>query len=101
MKINHVYIKGLFGHLDYDLNLNELNTCIVTGPNGYGKTILLKIISSILNGRLFFFEKLTFDTITLTVDFVEVGINKIKRQIGDYISSDEVSYGSTRAVNGL
>ena len=44
--ITSIEIKGLYGLYDYKLNfLDENPVTIITGPNGFGKTTLLKIIS--------------------------------------------------------
>ncbi|MEQ4693323.1 AAA family ATPase [Providencia manganoxydans] len=95
MKVNRIQIKELFGHLDYNLDLDNLDLCIITGPNGYGKTILLKIINNALNGKFYFFEKLLFNEIVLTVNHIDIRINKIIAPLGAYTvlksNNDEVN----------
>ena len=69
MKLTKIEIKGLFDLFDYDIPLtNEENLLIITGPNGFGKTMILNIIYSFFNNKLDFFHKLVFKTITIWTD---------------------------------
>ena len=44
MKLSSVRINNLFGQFDYNIALNQdEGITILTGPNGYGKTTILKI----------------------------------------------------------
>jgi predicted ATP-binding protein involved in virulence len=64
MKINRLKIKGLFDLFDYDLDFtNEENLKIITGPNGFGKTMILNILYSLFNRQFSFFHKLVFEQI--------------------------------------
>ncbi|MEY4927237.1 MAG: hypothetical protein RI894_1673, partial [Bacteroidota bacterium] len=48
MSIKRLVITKLFGQFDYDIPLDNVeNMCILTGPNGYGKTTVLNIIDNI------------------------------------------------------
>lgn len=53
MKLNYFYIQGLFGEFDYKLNFQDLDGAIriITAPNGYGKSTILKIIDSFFNQK--------------------------------------------------
>lgn len=42
-----IMFEKLFGRFDYDFTLNENGLTILTGPNGYGKTTILKSIEAI------------------------------------------------------
>lgn len=61
--IKYLKIKKLYGRFNYTLSFEERNVTILTGPNGYGKTTILKIINSIYNK--------SFDEI-LCMDFSEL-----------------------------
>lgn len=66
MKITRLKIEKLFDLFDYDLKLdNPENLLILTGPNGYGKTMMLNIIDSFLKEKYTFFDTLVFERITL------------------------------------
>lgn len=69
MKIKAIEIKNLFGIFDYNILLsNNENLLIITGPNGFGKTMILNVIYNFFNKKFLFFQKLTFDQIKITID---------------------------------
>lgn len=47
-----IKIKGLFNRFNYDIKLKPGGITIITGPNGYGKSTILRIINSISNDSL-------------------------------------------------
>jgi predicted ATP-binding protein involved in virulence len=52
MRITRVQVEGLFGVFDHDIPLNPSDrVTIITGPNGFGKTILLKMLEAVFNGK--------------------------------------------------
>ncbi|EML6566328.1 AAA family ATPase [Enterobacter hormaechei] len=65
MKLTQLRISKLFGILDYDIPLDQNEITMLTGPNGYGKTMILKIINGILSNELNILCKIKFDLITL------------------------------------
>ncbi|WP_375468713.1 AAA family ATPase [uncultured Nostoc sp.] len=52
MRIKQISVSGLFGIFDHviPLNMNE-RTTIIHGPNGFGKTAILRILNSFFNSR--------------------------------------------------
>lgn len=76
MELIKLEVKGLFGLLNYDIPLNNSDFTIITGPNGYGKTILLRVIRSILKNELEMFQRLRFESFTLLTDIAEIEIIK-------------------------
>lgn len=66
MKLTSLKINKLFGFLNYEIPLDQNEITILTGPNGYGKTMILKIINSILSNELNILCKLKFDHIILS-----------------------------------
>ena len=75
MRIKSLEVKGLFGHFNHTINFVDENITIITAPNGYGKTMCLKIIDAVFNEKFSFFEALDFETIKLFLldgRFVEV-----------------------------
>lgn len=66
MKLTDLKIHNLFGLLDYDIPLDQSEITILTGPNGYGKTMILKVINSILSNELNILCKLKFDHVKLS-----------------------------------
>lgn len=65
MKLINLKIHKLFGLLDYDIPLDQNEITMLTGPNGYGKTMILKIINSILSNELNILCKLKFEHLKL------------------------------------
>ena len=52
VKLSKVEVKGLFGLFDHIVPLrNEERVTILHGPNGVGKTVILRMISAIFRGR--------------------------------------------------
>lgn len=80
MRINAISITGLFELFNYDINLkgssNE-NVLIITGPNGFGKTMVLNIIFNLFNRKFTFFQMLVFEKIKLDLsDNIAIVITK-------------------------
>lgn len=78
MKLLKLEIRGLFDLFDYDIPLtNPENLTIITGPNGFGKTMILNIIDSLFNKNFLFFEKLIFNEIIFLFDEeYQININR-------------------------
>lgn len=76
MKISNVTFKGLFNRLDYNLHFHGDEINILTGPNGYGKTIILKSINAIINADLDFFEQVDFNEFSIDFNNVSISIHK-------------------------
>ena len=70
MKITHLQIKGLFGLYNYDIDFScqGEDFTVLTSPNGYGKTTLLRIINSLHVSRLFYLYVLKYNTLTFWFD---------------------------------
>ena len=66
MAITRLKITKLFGQFDYDIPLdNPSGLTILTGPNGYGKTMILQLIDNLFNQKFEFFEDLIFGNIDM------------------------------------
>lgn len=65
-RIVSLKVNGLFGRFDHDIVFPEgQDITIITAPNGFGKTILLKTLDSIFNRKFHYFWKIPFDEIEL------------------------------------
>lgn len=60
-----IKIEKLFDIFDYNIELKEEGITILTGPNGYGKTTVLKILDALASKNGFFFIRLLFKKIIL------------------------------------
>ena len=50
--LKSIKITKLFGRFDYELSLSNEGIMIITGPNGYGKSTILRIINNFCNDGL-------------------------------------------------
>lgn len=62
MRITRIWVTNLFRIFDHDITLsqNERIT-IIHGPNGYGKTFILRMLAGLLSGRYSIFQRVPFD----------------------------------------
>lgn len=69
MRISSVSVRGLFGVFDHriPLNLDERIT-IVHGPNGFGKTVLLRMLYGLFNARYSDLLKIPFHDLVVAFD---------------------------------
>lgn len=64
--IKEVQIRGLYGLYDYDINFRmNRPVMILTGPNGFGKTTILKIINHLIKRNFWYFCLLYFKQIRI------------------------------------
>lgn len=64
--IERILIQNLYNNYNYDILFSkEQRVTIITGPNGYGKTTLLKIIHNLLSCNFWFFYFLRFKQICI------------------------------------
>ena len=70
MKISRLKVDGLFGLYDYDIDFshNGDDFTVLTSPNGYGKTTLLRIINSLSIKRLFSLYSVKFKELIFSFD---------------------------------
>jgi len=80
MQLNKLIINGLFGHFNHVIKFKDENITIITAPNGYGKTVCLKVIDAIFNRRLSFLCDLQFELIEI---FTSDGTLTITKEIDD------------------
>jgi predicted ATP-binding protein involved in virulence len=69
MKIEKILVKQLFGFLNHQIELKEEGVTFIHGPNGCGKTTLLKMVTAFFSwqevGTLF---EINFDELTFIYD---------------------------------
>jgi predicted ATP-binding protein involved in virulence len=75
--LKKIKIEKLFNKFIYEIELKEEGITILTGPNGYGKTTILKIIYAFAIKNLAFFFQLPFEEIILTQEKSEIKLSKI------------------------
>lgn len=66
MRLSRLTVKQLFGVFSYDFSIkDDQEIALLTGPNGYGKTTLLNILSELSQANFIFFVTLPFESIFL------------------------------------
>ncbi|MBV6500385.1 MAG: hypothetical protein CJBNEKGG_02863 [Prosthecobacter sp.] len=79
MRIKSISVRGLFGVFNHVIRMNlDDRITIIHGPNGFGKTALLRIIQSLFLSRLSRLRRTPFDE--LDIDFVGDAMLQIRRQ---------------------
>ncbi|MEW6381657.1 MAG: AAA family ATPase [bacterium] len=69
MRISEISVTGLFNLFNHRIMMKlKDKITIIHGPNGYGKTAILQIISDIFNGRYFYLRKYPFSAISIKFD---------------------------------
>jgi energy-coupling factor transporter ATP-binding protein EcfA2 len=69
MRIRRVTVEKLFGIFDHEIELNEAERItILSGPNGFGKTILLRMIDGFLRGHYDIFARVPFAAFQVTFE---------------------------------
>jgi ABC-type transport system involved in cytochrome c biogenesis ATPase subunit len=62
MRILEISIEKLFGTFDHNIPLEHADrVTLIHGPNGLGKTMMLKMIASLVEGRITIFERVPFE----------------------------------------
>ena len=84
MNITRINIHKLFHLYNYDIPFtSDSKVSIITGPNGYGKTTILTMLSELSNTHLYYFYLLPFEKVLVSfTDNSEIQITqqKIKRE---------------------
>lgn len=78
MRIKKITVKKLFGIFDYTIPLNmDDRITIIHAPNGFGKTIILKMIYGLFNGYYRVFRIIPFEEFRVDFDDnTSVWVNK-------------------------
>lgn len=67
LRVQGIHVEGLFQLYDHQIDLNlEDRITILHGPNGVGKTVLLRMVNALLEGRFSYFSKIPFRKFTLS-----------------------------------
>ncbi|MBB6255583.1 putative ATPase [Xanthomonas arboricola] len=71
-RITKVFVEGLFGLYDHTIELNQADQItIVHGPNGVGKTVLLKAIAAFFAGNYSLLSTTPFNRLTVWINNAE------------------------------
>ena len=94
MRIKKITIKDLFGMFCHEIPLNlDDHITIIHGPNGIGKTILLKMLNALFKSSYDEFRNIPFSE--LSVDFDDGSTLRLKKEIKTGVDvADELGDGS-------
>ncbi len=68
-RVRLVEVTGLFGLYNHKIELNdEERVTIIHGPNGVGKTMLLRMLSELFNGHYSHLRRIPFTSLTVGLD---------------------------------
>lgn len=82
--VRRIVIEKLHDLYDYDIAFDKGGISLITGPNGYGKTTLLKIIKNAFSVNFWYFYDLLFKSIEIYFgDDTKLVLNKV-------VSTDEI-----------
>ena len=78
LRVTRIRIDNLFDRYSHDVPLRlDDRITIIHGPNGVGKTVLLRLTAALLSGRLTEFAKVPFSTFEITLsDDSTFGVTK-------------------------
>ena len=69
MGVKEIQVSGLFGTFDHKIPLTHADRItIIHGPNGFGKTMMLKMIAALIDGRTGIFERVPFREFRVVFD---------------------------------
>ncbi len=82
MRIKQISVSGLFGIFDHviPLNMNERIT-IIHGPNGFGKTVMLRILNGFFNSRYSELQTIPFSK--FCVEFDDASADELAKLMQD------------------
>lgn len=79
MEIKKIVITKLFGYLDYEIPFKQENITLIHGPNGCGKTTIIKLINAIFNWNYAIIKNTPFEKIS--IHFKDKKVLTIRRLI--------------------
>ena len=69
MRITKISVTGLFGMFDHEIPLNqESRITIIHGPNGVGKTVLMRMVHGLFNYEYEYIASIPFELLRLVFD---------------------------------
>ncbi len=91
MHISRVIVKKLNGSISYDIPFHPSGITLITGPNGYGKTSVLRLIDAMFNIRLDTFAQITFEEVEIELSD---GSGLAVRKLSEVLEGFNLSFGT-------
>ena len=97
LRLQRIKVDGLFGTYNHDIKLNlHDRVTLLHGPNGVGKTVILGMISALLQQRFDIFGRIPFSRFVLVFD----DGSTLKLEAKDGAESDDQRYRLRLTRNG-
>ena len=97
LSLSEISVERLFHRFNHKVFFKrEENLTIITAPNGFGKTIILKIIHNFLSQKLAFFTILDFENIKLVFSD-ELGV-RISKQTAPDLTKEKKTLWSSEVI---
>ena len=69
MRIDNISVRGLFDRFDHDIELDPCERiAIIYGPNGFGKTMILRIVNALFNSPIRSLGRMPFGEVCVDFD---------------------------------
>ncbi len=69
MRVAKITVKGLFGVFNHEIPLNSAGrVTIIHGPNGFGKTVILRMLAALAKGKCAIFQHTPFTEFCVTLN---------------------------------
>ena len=82
MRITKISVKGLFGMFDHEIPLNqESRITIVHGPNGVGKTVLMRMVHGLFNHDYKYLGEIPFEE--FRIEFMDGTVLTVEKRVDD------------------
>jgi predicted ATP-binding protein involved in virulence len=89
MRIQQIAVHGLFGIFNHVIPLNtDERITIMHGPNGFGKTAILRILNSFFNSRYSELRSIPFDSFQVLFD--DKKVVEIKRELRNHQEKEKI-----------
>jgi len=67
-RLRAIFVKRLFGVFDHRIELNDERITIIHGPNGFGKTAVLRLVAGFFERRYSMLRGVPFESVDFTLD---------------------------------
>lgn len=86
--IKKIFIENLFDQFNYSIVLKDGGVTILTGPNGFGKSTILKSLDALYKGDIMFFGNLEFSKYYFFDENNDIKL-KFEKQNGKLLVNDK------------